>query len=378
MTPRTRQTNLAVEQPVRLYKFIALSFLLLTVILLGVIIFMSAKRATITVVAGQEPLEVSAVMAIGGESKAGFVETDSVELKKVFKPESTKEIGAVAMGIVTLYNETETDQALVATTRLLSSEGVLFRLKNRVAVPAKGKVEAEVYADKEGRESEIGPVKFTIPGLNEAKQKAIYAKSEKPMVGGVRAIGIVTEEDLKMAEKELAADLKKVGAEKLSVLHPELNAVYEIVKQEISADKEAGNDAEEFTLSGKAEVVGVFYNQTEAEKLAARELAKRVVSEAEVLIQNELRTTVALVDYNLENKTANLKISGVGAASLNPESQQLQKLIFFGKTKDEVRRYLLSLDHVRGVELKFTPAWIRTVPQVADHVSVVVKNIEQD
>ncbi|MBI4992559.1 MAG: hypothetical protein HZC26_00235 [Candidatus Magasanikbacteria bacterium] len=376
MTPRTKQTSLAVEQPVRLYKFIALSFLLLTVILLGVIIFISAKRATITVVAGQEPLEVSAVMAIGGESKIGFVETASVELKKIYKPESTKEVGAVAMGVVTLYNDSDADQALVATTRLLSPESVLFRLKNRVVVPAKGTIAAEVYADKEGRESEIGPAKFTIPGLNAAKQAMIYAKSEKPMVGGVRTVGIVTEEDLKLAEKELAADFKKAGVEKLSALHPESAVVYEIVKQEISADKEAGSDAEEFILSGKAEMIGVFYNQTEADKLASDELAKRVVGEAELLIQNELRTAVALVDYNLENKTANLKISGVGAVSLNPESQQLQKLIFFGKTKDEVRRYLLSLDHVRSVELKFTPAWIRTVPQVADHVNVVVKNVE--
>lgn len=376
MTPRTKQTSLAVEQPVRFYKFIALSFLLLTVILLGVIIFMSTKRATITVVAGQEPLEVGVVMPIGGEIKTGFMEMASVELKKIFKPESTKEINAVAMGTVTLYNETEADQALVATTRLLSPDGILFRLKNRVVVPGNGKIDAEVYADKAGRESEIGPTKFTIPGLNEAKQKVIYAKSDKPLVGGVRSVGIITEEDLKIAEKELLADLKKAGAEKLSALHPELSAVYEIVKQEISADKEAGSDAEEFTLSSKANMVGVFYNQMDADKLASGELAKRVVSEAEILIQNELRTSVALMNYNLENKTANLKISGVGAVSLNPESQQLQKLSFFGKTKDEVRRYLLSLDHVRGVELKFTPAWIRTVPQVADHVSVVVKNVE--
>ncbi|OGH74172.1 MAG: hypothetical protein A3G00_04880 [Candidatus Magasanikbacteria bacterium RIFCSPLOWO2_12_FULL_43_12] len=192
MTPRTKHTSLAVEQPVRLYKFIALSFLILTIILLGVIIFMSAKRATITVVAGQEPLEVSVAMAIGSESKIGFVETITVELKKTYKPESTKEIGAVAMGAVTLRNDSDADQALVATTRLLSPEGILFRLKNRVVVPAKSTIVTEVYADKEGRESEIGPAKFTIPGLNAAKQAVIYATSEKPMIGGVRAVGIVT------------------------------------------------------------------------------------------------------------------------------------------------------------------------------------------
>ena len=376
MTPRTKQTSLAIEQPVRFYKLIALSFLLITVSLLGIIIFMSAKRATITVVASQEPTEVSAVLAINASDGSGFVETVSVELEKPFKPESTKEINAVAMGKVTLYNETDLDQPLVATTRLLSPEGVLFRLKDRVVVPAKGTIEARVYADKAGREGEIGPAKFTIPGLNTDRQKVIYAVSDKPMMGGIRAVGIVSEEDLKLAEKELAADLKKSGAEELSVLHPELSAVYEVMSQEFSADKEAGDEAEEFLLKGKAVVLGVFYSKDEAEELVAAELEKRVVSEAEVLIKNESRTAVTLGDYNLDDKTATLKVSGVGAVSLNPESQQLQKLIFFGKTKDEVRRYLLSLDHVSGAELKFSPVWIRTVPHVADHVNVVVKNVE--
>ena len=47
---------------------------------------------------------------------------------------------------------------------------------------------------------------------------------------------------------------------------------------------------------------------------------------------------------------------------------------FFGKNKDEVRRYVLSLDNVYSVDIKYSPAWMQTVPHVADHVSVVIKN----
>ena len=61
---------------------------------------------------------------------------------------------------------------------------------------------------------------------------------------------------------------------------------------------------------------------------------------------------------------------------LNPESKQLDKSMFFGKTKDEVRRYLLKLDHVRSVDIKFSPGWIRTVPYVNEHVEVMVKEVQ--
>jgi len=50
--------------------------------------------------------------------------------------------------------------------------------------------------------------------------------------------------------------------------------------------------------------------------------------------------------------------------------------MFFGKSKDEVRRYLLKLDHVRSVDIKFKPAWIRTVPHVGEHIEIIVKEVQ--
>jgi predicted ATP-grasp superfamily ATP-dependent carboligase len=100
------------------------------------------------------------------------------------------------------------------------------------------------------------------------------------------------------------------------------------------------------------------------------------MSEVEVLSNNNAGAQVSLDEYNSETGRAVIKAVGTGLVELNPESSQLQKIIFFGKTKDEIRRYLLSLDHVNGVEVKFSPAWMGTVPHVAEHVNVVVKKVE--
>jgi len=50
--------------------------------------------------------------------------------------------------------------------------------------------------------------------------------------------------------------------------------------------------------------------------------------------------------------------------------------MFFGKTRDEVRRYVISLDHVHNVDVRFQPAWMQHVPHVHDNIQIVVKEIE--
>ncbi len=378
MTPRRKETNGENSQPVRFYKYIALTFLIVTIVLLGVIVSLSSKRAVITITASQEQVEVKEILNIGAveSAVAGKVETAVVSLEKTFQPQAGREEPAVATGRVTLHNEEDYNQPLVATTRLLTAEGILFRLKERAAVPAKGTAVAEVYADKAGKESEIGPSRFTIPGLSADKQAVIYATSEKPMAGGWKKIGILGESDWQKGEKELLAEIEKIGKEKLTALQPDFSAVYKLIDPEITSKQKIGEEAGEFTLSGQATVVGVFYNSVEVKNLMAKELNKRVVSEDELLTIDNPEPTVNLESYEASSTIAIVNVSASGLVSLNPESGQFAKSLFFGKNKEEVRRYLLSLDHVQGVEVKFTPAWMRSVPPVPEHVSVVVKMTE--
>ena len=306
----------------------------------------------------------------------GVVETVEVELEQSFTPtESEKQI-SVATGFVTLYNNSGSAQPLIATTRLLTADGVLFRLKDKVVAPANGTVEAEVYADVEGESGNIGPSEFTIPGLNEAKQKEIYATSVKKMEGGIRNVGILGKSDMKKAQEAVLLVLEQEGTKQLQAKNSSLRGVFKLIDSEVNSNAEVGDEVSEFILTGKAKVLGVFYKAEDLQSLAEKSLARKAIDDAETVQLSNEEITVMVEDYNLTKGTATLQLFYSGISKLNPESKQLEKGMFFGKSKDEVRRYLLKLDHVRSVDIKLTPAWIRTVPHVGEHIEIIVKEVQ--
>ncbi len=368
-------------QPVRFYKIVAISFLLLTVLLLAVIAFMTTKRAEITIITKEDPAVVDTAVSIGSTqsavSVAGVVTSTVVQLTKVYEPTGNREEPGVATGVVTLHNESSQAQPLVATTRLLTPDGVLFRLKNYTVVPAKGTVQAEVYADKEGASGNIAPQsRFTIPGLNDTLQQVIYASSNSAMTGGVRKIGVLSDADVEKAKSMLTAELEELGKSELQNKFADMQGVYTVKDTTITTEATVGSELAGFELKGQATVIGVLYDKQAVEDFAERALSSRVIDDAEVAIPSEEEPTVTLEAYDVALGTASLNVAFSGVLTLNPNSKQLERSMFFGKDKDEVRRYLLSLDHVYSVDVKFKPVWVKTIPYVPEHVKVVVKKVE--
>ncbi len=374
-------TPLQSEQPVRFYKFIALTFLFITLALVGTIIFMSSKRASITIITKSEPLEVTETVTLDEKDpKApvpGFATTTIVEYSKVFSPEGTRTEDASAVGEVILVNESDIPQSLIATTRVLSKEGVLFRLTNGVTVPAAGSIKAEVYADVKGVSGNIAPTTFSIPGLSADKQKVIYAKSENPMSGGVRTFGVVAVADVTKAEKIMLEEMKAKGSKTLESAADEgMTGVFDVVQYTFEPIAEVGKEVDSFTLKGKATVVGVWYDAAKAKTYAEEVLKKRVVDNSEILSSMEPEPSITLGEYDLLGSTAQLTITHRGLVNIDENSAELQKVNFFGKSEDEVKRYVMSLKHVEGVEMVFKPLWNRSVPRVADNVEVIIREVE--
>lgn len=380
MVSRHRQTSLQNEQPVRFYKFVALSFLVITLVLLGVIVFMSSKRAEITIVAKPTPVDVNTDIDIGvvanGDDVDGVVTSTLVTLTKTFQVTGNREEPAPATGTVTLRNDTSAPQGLVATTRVLSEAGVLFHLKDAVNVPANGKVVAEVYADKPGKEGNIGPTRFTIPGLNEPKQKVIYATSEAAMTGGIKTVGSLGSDDLESAKRVFAEAIQKQGQDVLALRFPDKKAVFALSSSDVTSTAAVGATVGGFDLKGTATVVGIFYDNLSITNLAKSLLAKRAIDDSEIIETGTKDPTVTLGEYHKDTNSATVHLFYDGVATLNPQSKQIDRTVFFGKSKDEVRRYLLTLDHVHSVDVQFHPAWMQSVPHITDHVQVIVKETE--
>ncbi|MBU0661231.1 hypothetical protein KKG22_03555 [Patescibacteria group bacterium] len=383
MGPSRQLGTLPTEQPVRFYKFIALTFLLITVVLLGIIIFMSSKRAVVTIFTKKTPVDLRTdfTLVLDEEELHGvgyMVTSTEIVLNDVFFPTGTKEEPGQATGYVTLHNTSAAAQPLVATTRLLSGDNVLFRLKSGVTVPANGTVDnVEVYSDTEGAANDIGPSTFVIPGLNPTRQKDVYATSDSSMKGGVRTLGVLSQKDIDAATETMKNTFRVKSEEQFSQsVGRGMAGIYDVGDITIEADTEPGKEVSEFHVKGTALVMGIFYNEEQMGEWSKDQLMKRAIDGGEMVHPADTTPTVTFDSYNELTKEVVLHVFYDGTVSLNPESDQIEKAMFFGKTKDEVRRYLLSLDHVHKVEVEFHPAWMRSVPHINEHLTVFVQEVE--
>ncbi len=167
--------------------------------------------ATVTVYPQQAEIRSEQDLTVSASPRQGEVSGQVAEVtvsgSRTQIPADSTRTDGVSGGEVTIINQTGNDQVLIPTTRLLTSDGTLFRIKSRVNVPAHGRIKTRVYADKPGASGDIGPSAFTIPGLSADLQKSITAQSESPMTGGVVASGVLSQSDIDKAEADLREEL---------------------------------------------------------------------------------------------------------------------------------------------------------------------------
>lgn len=131
-----------------------------------------------------------------------------------------EEVSEQAKGVITIYNEySENPQRLIKNTRFESPDGLIFRIQESVEVPGyrtvdgsviPGEIKAEVFADGPGEQYNIGPSRFTIPGLEGSEQfETMYADSSEDFSGGYEGMRFVLDEsEVLKARQELQLELR--------------------------------------------------------------------------------------------------------------------------------------------------------------------------
>jgi hypothetical protein len=373
---------LAPKPPLRVYRRIGIGFICLTVILLLLAMYVALSKATIVV----EPdvKSVSADLLVNVKEKdlkdgdiLGKIGMVSVSRETTFPSSGDgEEIPAKAQGSAVVYNKSSKNQPLIATTRFLSTSGILFRLKKDIMVPAGGSVKAELIADKEGKAGEIGPANFTIPGLAAGLQSKIYGKSEAAMTGGTAKAGIITEKDIDDAVKNITALLLTEAAEKLK---PLLNAdgkfagiVYKDILKSKDISVKPGDRASDFKVKLALDVVGAAYD-AELQNQAGATLSNMIASDRKLVSSNILELAPTIEKYDIEDGSANLKISLIGNTVISADSPVFDREKLAGLTTEEVKQYLEKYAGVKSVEIKFFPPWLNRVPRLREHIQVIVK-----
>ncbi|MEK7452147.1 MAG: hypothetical protein AAB664_02320, partial [Patescibacteria group bacterium] len=356
-----------------LYRRIALAFIAVVSIVLVIVVYLSTVEATILVTPMQKPftsdlIVQTAVNPVNPTDVKGAVVTGTLHKTKTFIPTGTgaKKIEGFAKGNLTITNKTSISQSLVATTRFLSKEGVLFRLEKSVIVPANGSVVASVYADKIGASGNIPASHFTIPGLSPVKQASIYADSTVAFTGGEQAIAVVSKEELdaaiKTTQEEIVQDAKDMLRAQSGGTFDGEEFTAKITDQKTSIKPETESKSFEVTLT--VSITGVFYEKVTLTKLMAKHVYEGVGQGQDIADTDVTTTTVKIEHVDQKQKTASLHAHLEGNLIATRTSKLLDASRFVGLSEQEVKDLLLKDDFASSVEVRFFPFWITRVPHL--------------
>ncbi len=368
------------------YKKIVVAFAILTVFVLGFIAYFSFSKTTITLTIKPKAVTSSFDVQVKKNPAdderdavlAGSIEQVQLTQSETFTPSSEAiAIDGQAEGVVTIYNNWSQDQQLAATTRLLSSDGVLFHIENYVVVPAGAKVEnIAVYADQKGKQGDIGPSRFTIPGLWPGIQDKIFAESSTAMTGGTKNAHVITALDLKTAADTLESSIKKEAKEQIetalkrqgqTVDIPLASMTVEVIKQTSSA--EPNEETQDFTMELTAKVVACVVNRDD---LMARgvETVKAEIRQDEQLLNTSTAVNYSIKEYNANEQTATLLVTLEGKKTPGQTAALFEKARLKGLNTEEIKTFYADFDEVSAVDIHFSPFWVSRAPSLSDHIEI--------
>ncbi len=296
--------------------------------------------------------------------------------------ESSETVQVPAQGSITIYNEQATVQTLIKNTRFESPEGLIFRVRDSVKVPAAkagtpGSTTATVYADEAGTKYNIGATKFTLPGLKGgASYTLVYARSTADMSGGFAG----TRPTVSKATADAKRDaLRGTLATELSeALLAEVPEGYVLIDGSTRTAYESLPDAAAATGSVEVREKATM----RAVVLPAKALASAVAYKTVGQYQNEPISFVDTKDLHMvfgqDEKpweatytTLSFALSGNTTLAWDVQSEKIAAAVA-GKTRDAAQVILTNggFPEVGGARIVLRPFWRTVFPEDATKIKV--------
>ncbi len=370
-----------------LYRKIAYTFIVLTVILLVGVAYFSLPSLRITLIAQEESIKDSVSVEFYDQrynnassdstlSMAGII--DKIELGKTqsFQSTGARTIGREIEGEVTIINNYSQDQPLVQNTRLLSPGGKLYRISEGVTVPAGGSVEAEIYSDDPSPDMAIGPTSFTIPGLWAGLQEDVYAESNEEFEYRVKIERYIQQSDIDKALKDIRKALEDKVEKKLEDSYSDTDRViFEIDRDSIetSVDVEAGEEKSEFELSINAVVNIVAFKDDDLLDLATERLSSLTSNNKSLVDIDRQRTTHAWEEFDYENDRATLNFSFQGQTIVAKPEDIIDKNDLVNLNEDQLTSHLNDIPEIKDYNVSFFPSFIKKAPNLSDRIDIRIE-----
>lgn len=295
-----------------------------------------------------------------------------------------------ARGTVIIYNNHSADpQPLVATTRLETEDGKLFRLVSGVTVPGMtnkdgkkeaGVIEAEVIADQTGEEYNIGASTFRIPGFKgNPKYDSFSAKSIKAMAGGgstgTADLAVVAKVDIDTA---LSQAKEKAKEEFLNEVRGEIDSDEKILEEQMDiAELSAAALPQIGTAATAFEYKNTF--RVRAFVFSEKAVREKVESTSEKNLRGvRFKSVSSSITYseslpNFSDGTLRLVARALVTMESDIDRDALKEKLL-GQNKDDMQKTLNDFPGVKKIEVTFYPEWfVKSIPNSKNRVTIIVK-----
>ena len=383
-------TALKKTKPEDIKKFIFI-FLGVAFLFFVVIIFTSMSEARIRIFPYKEDFSINIPVTISDkitniDEVYGIIPGESIKIEKVvsktFISSGEKDVFQKAKGKIIIYNNFNTSsQALVATTRFQTPEGMVFRIIKIIVVPGAtkvgdklepGEIEVEVIADRAGEQYNIEPSEFKIPGfLGTLKYQGFYAKSFEKFSGGfIGKTDVVIKEDIEKAgslvKDEAVNEIRKEVAllSNFKILDEILN-----IELELTPDSNKTGDLEkEFKVGYRAELKTIAFREGDVAKFISEYIKN---SQSLQVREKGLRIDYRETKFDKENNELSLKLESSGQTTKNIDIEKIISEIV-GRKNHEAEIYLSDLKEIESADIYLSPFWVRSIPKNRERVKIQV------
>ncbi|KKR08575.1 MAG: hypothetical protein UT32_C0001G0095 [Parcubacteria group bacterium GW2011_GWC2_39_14] len=365
------------------YKKLVLGFVIIAVVLVGIILYFSASKAVIKITPKVTAIQtdfVADVVTDGGaidQALQGVLFEKEVEGALEGDATGTQVLAGGTIGKVILINKRTEPQTLVKTTRLLTADGILLRLSDKVVVPANGEIEVNVYADDPNAFQELAPTKFTIPGLWEGLQSSIYGESKAAIKSIGESVKVVKAVDIARTKDKLTEELYNKAIDDFKAQLPGQNNTVMVVTKKVADEKvsvEAETVVDKFIVNLKLNVVLVALNQDAIMKMAGERLKSVVPANQELLNLNANNFSYKVQNFDEVKKTVNVKVHVEGDSVIASNHEIFNKEKLSGLSPKGLELYLSNFDEIEKVEVELSPFWVKNIPKLQDHIIITILN----
>ena len=377
----------------KLFRNIAVTFVLITVAVIAIALWTSSVRAVITVKAKPQTVSTDTVIDIAQSPSSGqikgkvvsgtFTESSEFAVAVVTStPVTTSTVPVKTNGTVKIINNYSKDQTLVVKTRLLTASGKLFRITKTVNVPAGGSLQVDAVSDQPGSEYELSAgQRLIIPGLWSELQSLIYAESVTDFSQGISVNPanpekVITDQAFNDAYQTLYTAALNKAKDSLSMeagVDSNWESVYLIGNTQKQSNAAVGQKTDSFLAQVKVTVTAVFFPKEDVIALLHTRLNDKLPEGYSINDPDLSKASFKLESADPVKNTAQLAVSVEAESRLSVDSSELRKDLIVGLADDEVIRKWSALDGVDEVDIDLQPSWVHRLPSMKDKITVIVK-----